>query len=99
MQHSVSKTRYDIFHYNYIFSSGDKTSKPRKRKRRSEVTPQGEPPKKVQIRQIQRQAKAIRNDADSDAIQLAAAQDFKKRGLMDAYYVSKVDISFRVFRQ
>ena len=37
--------------------------------------------------------KAIRNDADSDAIQLAAAQDFKRRGLMDAYYVSKVNVT------
>ena len=47
----------------YTFCSGDnasivKTRKPRKRKRRSEVTTNdGEPPKKVQIRQIQRQAK------------------------------------------
>ena len=54
---------------------------------------EGEPPKKVQIRQIQKVAKAIRNDADSDAIQLAAAQDFKNRGFMDAYYVSKVNVT------
>ena len=34
----------------------------------------GEPPAKVLIRQTQKYAKAIRTDAPSDAIQLAAAQ-------------------------
>ena len=48
----------------------------RKRKRRDEATApiDGEPPAKVLIRQTQKYAKAIRTDAPSDAIQLAAAQ-------------------------
>ena len=65
----------------YVFCSGDsvtietQTPKPRKRKRRDEATPiDGEPPAKVLIRQTQKYAKAIRTDAPSDAIQLAAAQ-------------------------
>ena len=67
---------------SFVFCSGDsvtietQTPKPnRKRKRRDEATPiDGEPPAKVSIRQTQKYAKAIRTDAPSDAIQLAAAQ-------------------------